>query len=133
MTVKFQKSVKGQHLFDRLREIFEHNHKCLRHKRLQDDMILEIIENEFGPSSLKVKERNYVSVWRNLFNSGQMHKSVAYERDFVAYRVNLKLQFTKAVSPKKGLTVKQLKEDYDKHGLKVPRELAKEVEGYRNE
>jgi hypothetical protein len=130
MTIKFQKSVKGQHLFDRLREIFQHNHECKRQYRLQDEQILEIIEKEFGPFS---SERNYVSVWRNLFNSGQMHKSIQDDRDFVAYRVNLKLQFTKAVSPKKGLTVKQLKEDYEKHGLKPSKELVKEVEGYIRE
>jgi hypothetical protein len=130
MTVKFQKSVKGQHLFDRVREIFECNNDCPRSMRWEDPRILEVIEEEFGPLS---SERNYVSVWRNLFNSGQMHKSIEDNRTFVAYRVNVLKQFTKAVSPKKGLTFKQLYDDYNKHGFKIPRELAKEVEGYRNE
>lgn len=121
---------KGQILFERLREIFNWNNNCPRNQRLQDHEFIQVIENEFGtPPS----ERNYVSVWRNLFNKGVLHRTTSEVQDFVAYRVNLNQQFTKAVSPKKGLTVEQLKFDYAKHGFKIPPALLKEVEGYRNE
>lgn len=121
---------KGQILFERLREIFTLNHICFRPLRRQDHQIIETIEFEFGTLS---SERNYVSVWRNLFNKGVLHRTTSEVQDFVAYRVNLNQQFTKAVSPKKGLTVEQLKFDYAKHGFKIPPALLKEVEGYRNE
>lgn len=130
MTVKFQKNAQGKILFDRLRELFTKNHTCPRFARWEDKDILAIISDEFGPLP---SDRNYVSIWRDLFNKGQMHLSIPDTRDFVAYRVNMNKQFTKSTSQKKGLTFQQLYDDYNKQGFKIPKALAKEVEGYKDE
>lgn len=119
-------------LFDFICKLFEHNNKCPRSKRLQDHEILKVVSDEFPLH--KTTERNYVSVWRNMYNEGRLHTYDDPQRTFVAFRVNPQLQFTKSTSNRIPLTLSQLQEEYKRRGIELTNQkLIKEVIGYSKE
>lgn len=122
----------GLILLDFLRFVFEHNHICIRDHRLQDHEIRQLVVNEFKAPHYADESRRFISGWRNMFNSGRLHRHTKTVRDFVAYRVNSNMQFTKSTGDKP-LTLNQLCSDYSSHGFNLPKELINEVKSYQTE
>lgn len=123
----------GLILIDFIRKVFEHNHYTIREKRLQDHEIRQLVATEFGQPHYLDPKRNYVAVWRNMFNTGRLHISASGDRAFVAFRVNASLQFTRSTSQRVPLSVEQLKAEYEKQGFKLSKELLNEVKSYPSE
>lgn len=122
----------GLILLEFLRRVFEHNHICIRDHRLRDHEIRQLVAAEFNAPHYADESKRYVSSWRNMFNTGRLHRHTKTIRDFVAYRVNEKMQFTKSTG-ETPLTLDDLDHDYLKHQFVLPVELIREVKSYQNE
>jgi len=120
----------GHTLLQFVRLVFDHNHCCDQRDRLQDHEILALVCEEFNDSRYNDLGRNYVTVWRNMFNSGRMHHVTATKRDFIAFRVNTRLQFTKSTSLTRPLTLDQLYKAYEDQNFQLPLELINEIKSY---
>jgi hypothetical protein len=121
----------GLTLLEFVRTLFDHNYSCDREDRLQDHEIRALVAEEFSEPHYDNPKKHYVSVWRNMYNSGRLHNNVS-RRTTIAYRVNSRLQFTKSTG-EKPLTVEQLCADYEEVGFDLSEDLLNEVKGYASE
>lgn len=122
----------GLILFKFLERVFLHNHLSPPESRLEDQQITDLVLQEFSHVEHVIKQvnsKNYISVWRSLFNHGKMNTSKE-KPEFVAYRITPTKQYTKSTSDRFVLSEHDVIADYHSRGLEVPASLLSEVKGY---
>lgn len=120
----------GKILTEYLYLIFFHNHACSPEDRYDDSDIRSMVAYEFGNSIYNDPKKNYVSVWRNMFNTGRIRTPDKQRPAFLAFRVNVNKQFTRRISPESYLTIQELHDEYKKHNLIPKPSLVEEVKSY---